>query len=206
MGKWQATINSDGKRIHLGSFGTLEAATAARVEAEIAYKVCRQFPKDHQFSPDDWRYLFFYDESLGRLINAVYRPNGARLGAFADESTADGYRIVTIQGKHLRAHRIIWEYCYEQIPLGLEIDHRNRDRADNRIQNFRLVDSHGNNLNLGPRENSSGFTGVVFNKKDDRWQAQIGFKGKHVYLGQFKDKSTAIAARKQAEQEYGFGE
>jgi len=191
--------------MHLGSFDTYEAARAARVEAELAYKVCRQFPKDHRFSPDDWRYLFVYDEIHGRLINAVDRPNGATAGMFADESISNGYRIVTVHGKHIRAHRIIWEHCNERIPCGLEIDHRNRNRADNRIHNLRLVDSHGNNLNLSPRANNSGVTGVVFSKKDRRWKAQIGFKGKQIYLGQFTDKSTAIAARKQAEQEYGFG-
>ena len=84
------------------------------------------------------------------------------------------------------------------------VHHINGDREDNRIENLRLATRHEQNLNLSRRLSKSEITGVVFNEKDDRWQAQIGFRGKHIYLGQFKEKAAAIAARKSAEINFGF--
>lgn len=49
------------------------------------------------------------------------------------------------------------------------------------------------------RNNTSGCTGVYLNKKQGKWIAQIGFKGKKYYLGAYDDKQDAIRARKQGE-------
>lgn len=38
-----------------------------------------------------------------------------------------------------RAHRVIWMSVNGEIPIGMEIDHKNHDRSDNRIENLRLV-------------------------------------------------------------------
>jgi hypothetical protein len=55
-----------------------------------------------------------------------------------------GYIVgrITVDGEMLeyRAHRVIWIACNGPIPSGMEIDHKNHDRADNRISNLRLVD------------------------------------------------------------------
>lgn len=47
--------------------------------------------------------------------------------------------------------------------------------------------------------NTSGHTGVGFNKKTGMWEAYINFQKKHYHLGRFRDKSEAIRARKEAE-------
>jgi len=52
--------------------------------------------------------------------------------------------------------------------------------------------------------NSSGVTGVYWAKKEQRWAASIGFKGKRYHLGLFERFSDAVEARKEAEQQY-FG-
>ena len=52
--------------------------------------------------------------------------------------------------------------------------------------------------------NSSGVTGVHWVKKEQRWAASIGFKGKRYHLGLFERFSDAVEARKEAEQRY-FG-
>jgi len=54
------------------------------------------------------------------------------------------------------------------------------------------------------KNNSSGVTGVSWDKSRNMWTAQIMFKGEHYQLGRFKNKEDAIAARKQAEVDY-FG-
>ena len=47
--------------------------------------------------------------------------------------------------------------------------------------------------------NTSGHNGVYRNKKNEKWIAQIGFKGKTFYLGSFENIQEAIKARQRAE-------
>lgn len=53
--------------------------------------------------------------------------------------------------------------------------------------------------------NTSGYNGVYFNRKAQKWTAQIGFKGKTYYLGSYQRIEDAAKVRKQAEERI-FGE
>jgi hypothetical protein len=61
----------------------------------------------------------------------------------AGAETAKGYLRVclTVNGRqqHFMAHRIVWVSVNGPLPDGLEIDHRNRDKKDNRISNLEAV-------------------------------------------------------------------
>lgn len=48
--------------------------------------------------------------------------------------------------------------------------------------------------------NTSGYTGVVWDKSRNKWVAQIIFKNKRYHLGRYEDKQIAIEARKAAEE------
>ena len=50
-------------------------------------------------------------------------------------------------------HRAVWEYYYGEIPKDMVIDHINRDRTDNRIENLRLADYRLNRKNVDPEFN-----------------------------------------------------
>lgn len=52
--------------------------------------------------------------------------------------------------------------------------------------------------------NTSGVTGVTFEKQTGRWKAQIFSDGVHRGLGSYKDFDEAVAARRKAEIELGF--
>lgn len=47
--------------------------------------------------------------------------------------------------------------------------------------------------------NTSGHTGVWFNKKNERWCAYINFQKKRIYLGSYAKKEDAVCARRSAE-------
>lgn len=68
-----------------------------------------------------------------------------------------GYKVFTLHldGKRLQIkfHRLIWIAANGLIPEGMMIDHINRDRSDNRLENLNLVDAKGNAQN---RRNYSG--------------------------------------------------
>jgi hypothetical protein len=48
--------------------------------------------------------------------------------------------------------------------------------------------------------NTSGHTGVYFNRKRGKWVAEIRFKGQYYYLGSYADKREAIKARQRGEE------
>ena len=50
--------------------------------------------------------------------------------------------------------------------------------------------------------NSSGYTGVYWDKKREKWVAQIGFKGKNYYLGTYLNLPDAVKARRRGEEMY----
>ena len=48
--------------------------------------------------------------------------------------------------------------------------------------------------------NTSGYTGVYFDRRRRKWAAQITFKGKTYYLGAYADKQEAVRARLRGEE------
>ena len=50
--------------------------------------------------------------------------------------------------------------------------------------------------------NTSGFNGVSWYPKKNKWRASITFQRKHISLGYFDKKGDAIKARKEAEEKY----
>lgn len=73
---------------------------------------------------------------------------------------ADGYVLIMVGGKQVREHRFVWEQAYGPIPPGVEIDHINGVRDDNRIENLRLVTHAQNNRNSAPLELRSYPSGI----------------------------------------------
>lgn len=100
----------------------------------------------------------------------------------------------------LKLHRVI---------MGLErgdrrvVDHLNHNTLDNTTKNLEIKTHQENLMNtIVYKNNSSGTTGVYWNKKDKRWRAFIRYNNKLIHLGNFKEKDDAIKARKTAEVKY----
>lgn len=103
------------------------------------------------------------------------------------------YTRININGEIYLAHRLAWLYTYGVWPS--EIDHINRNKADNRIINLREVKRSTNMANSENRSNNtSGFKGVTFDR--GKWQAQIVYEGKRYNLGRFSSAEDAGKAYK----------
>ena len=90
-------------------------------------------------------------------------------------------------------------------PIGL-VDHKNHNKLDNRKQNLRIVTNQQNVwYQRKNRVLTSRFKGVSWYKKDKKWQVQITFNKKDIYLGRFEDEKRAALAYNVAAQKY-FGE
>lgn len=113
----------------------------------------------------------------------------------------NGYIMVNYKRTLYRAHRICWFLHYKIQPKML--DHKNRNKLDNRIKNLRECTKSQNAINSKKRiNNKSGVTGVYFDKSINKWRAKMMVCGKNINLGIHKDIDLAITARKKAEVKY----
>ncbi len=80
-------------------------------------------------------------------------------------------------------------------PKGLEVDHINMNRQDNRRKNLRLVTRNQNQWNRTKYlSNTSGFKGVHWAPADKLWVARVQFMGKRYHAGSSKIKEVAAKA------------
>lgn len=113
----------------------------------------------------------------------------------------NGYLTIRVDGKTYYAHTLAWLYVYgDWFP---NLDHANRDKADNRISNLRESSKSTNAINAKLRDdNSSGHVGISYHGGNRRkvWAAYINQDGfrKRAF---FETKEEAIAWRKKIQEE-----
>jgi hypothetical protein len=85
------------------------------------------------------------------------------------------------------------------------VDHINRDRADDRVDNLRWATHTEQNVNqvYKRRDNASGVRGVHWSKRSAKWQAQIMVGGTQLHLGYFGDIHDAEACYLSKRRELG---
>lgn len=119
-------------------------------------------------------------------------------------SAGQGYLHGSVHGRKMKAHRVAWAISHGAWPR--IIDHLNGNPADNRICNLRSVDQCLNMLNQRLKSNNtSGVTGVSFDRRRGTWRAEIAWRGRREQLGAFRTKDAAVAARRDAEKRYPVG-
>jgi hypothetical protein len=138
--------------------------------------------------------VFSYNPDTG-VIRRDIVIGGKPIGPIT-QIDPSGYIKTSLMGKQLRGHRLAWLLHYGAFPEdGLEIDHINHDRTDNRICNLRAVTKSVNQHNVsGARpQNKLGLLGV--SKANNKYQAEIVMPGsKRKYLGVFDTPELAHEA------------
>jgi len=90
----------------------------------------------------------------------------------------------------LRMHRVIMGAGKTEW-----VDHINGDTLDNRRGNLRFADPEKNSCNAGiRRDNTTGFKGVTYRAKYNKYSAAIKFRGVTYNLGQHETPEQAHAA------------
>lgn len=114
--------------------------------------------------------------------------------------TASNRFWVLLAPLHLQASRIVWALSNDCDPGHFFVDHKDGDTTNNRIDNLRLS-THSENSRNKPisSRNKSGCVGVGWNKRKNRWAAEINVNNKRIRLGLYKDYNEAVAARRKAE-------
>jgi len=155
--------------------------------------------------------LLDYDPNTGEFMWKVTRSWRAVAGQVAGTlrkshapSSPYGvtYICICVNGRNYSGHRLAWFWVHGKWPKN-ELDHINQNGLDNRIDNLLPATRGENARNMRMhKSNTSGTTGVHF--AHGKWMAEIEYNKNRIYLGFFADKKDAIAARKQAEEDYGF--
>lgn len=147
------------------------------------------------------RELLSYDPESGVFTWRATR-GALKAGATAGSVTDKGYISIYISGRNYRAHRLAWLYMKAVEPAD-EIDHRDRNKTNNRFSNLREATNKQNHENMGlQRNNTSGIRGVYWYKPSGKWMAMIQHNSRQIFLGYFDDIVQAATARRAAERQY----
>ena len=101
----------------------------------------------------------------------------------------NGYVHSSYNGAHHRLHQALMK------PYTGVVDHINGDRTDNRRCNLRIATNKENarNQRIGKR-NTSGYKGVSYDRRHQKYAASICVDGKTKFLGYFLDPVKAAIA------------
>lgn len=109
--------------------------------------------------------------------------------------SASGYAVhyyTDDQGrsKTLYLHRVIMAHALRKAPPGIQVDHINFSRLDNRRVNLRLATRSQNQAHKRRRQDSSSsYKGVTRNT--GKWEARIKYGGQRINLGRFDKPEDA---------------
>lgn len=137
---------------------------------------------------------------LGRL-----RKDGTRKEIFTNNNR--GYRRGSGDGSYpeICRSRLVWFAVNGPIPEGMQINHKNHDRADDNINNLELVTpSENNRYTRRHKDSRSGYKGVTYNKEHNKYSARICVNYKSKFLGYYSCPIEAARAYDKAAREH-FG-
>ena len=141
------------------------------------------------------------------MYNKQHEETGRAIIDLDDVDKVRGYKWslrktgYVISGGGMFLHRLIMNP-----PDNMVIDHINHNPLDNRKENLRICTQQQNSMNKSKCiNNTSGITGVYFDKRRNKWMTYITYNNRRIFLGYFNTKGDAIETRRAAEIKY-FGD
>jgi hypothetical protein len=145
--------------------------------------------------------LLEYSVVTGKLYWRESRGSIAK-GSEAGTVHSSGYICIRVNKKLHWTHRLIWKLVTGSNPLE-QIDHIDRDPANNAWQNLREATNQQNSFNQGTySNNTSGFKGVHWRPDCQKFRSRIKINGRDVHLGYFSTAEKASAAYRLATKKY----
>lgn len=117
----------------------------------------------------------------------------------------DGYLVSqNRQGKMQLLHRWV---LGDGLAARSIVDHINRNRLDNRLENLRVITTQGNSCNHSLFvTNKTGYTGVYYSTIAQRYEAKVGYDGRRILLGTSKHDTVKLAQMYNIAAQHLFGE
>jgi hypothetical protein len=154
-----------------------------------------------------WPWKIFTKKGIAILVDEEDYRVHAKYRWFLDSGGYAAMNIYPIDDNGNKVHKIVTMHrLIIDPPDGFQVDHRDRNRLNNRRSNLRVATHAQNMLNKSKyKSNTSGITGVKWHKREQKWWSEICFQGKNRWLGYFSSKEEASKAYQQAHKKY-FGE
>lgn len=150
--------------------------------------IWKERPRSHFLTARGWRCFDtrFAGKKAGTAHNAGYWQ--------VIFTTKEDGRVAAL------AHRIIWEMHYGPIPKDMEVDHRDGNRLNGRIENLRLCLSAQNKWNAAFKKGYMGFAGVSYDKRRKLrpFYVRLTMHGKVIIIGRYATPEEAHEAWKRA--------
>lgn len=148
-----------------------------------------------------------YEPETGIFTWLKKPANNINIGDIAgakERGTDKNYIAIRIFKKIYYAHRLAIFYMTGEWPDEDKcVDHINRNGDDNRWINIHVVEHSENTHNSKTQSNNiSGFKGVNFCKRSEKWYASININYKHINLGRFDTFDEAVKSRQKANIKY----
>ncbi len=144
--------------------------------------------------------LEMFEYADGKLIRKQ-NSSTAKAGDVAGSKESNGYLRVRIDNHKYLIHQVIFLMHYGYLPK--TIDHINRIKDDNRIENLREATVKQNSYNSALEVKSkSGIKNVQWIKHMDKWQVRMRLDKSNKVIGYFKDKELAELVAIEARSKY----
>ena len=126
----------------------------------------------------------YYDATTGAWH---HKQTGQEAGSLH----RNGYVRLWVKGQEYLAHRLAWLWVYKVDPAGMQIDHIDMDKTNNKISNLRLA-THGQNNHHKRTWSNTGIKGII--KYKGKYRATIDHQNTRYYLGTFNSLELAVKA------------
>ncbi|HBQ1985731.1 HNH endonuclease signature motif containing protein [Klebsiella pneumoniae] len=131
---------------------------------------------------------FNYDGNTGLLL---WKGSNKIAGTIAKTGYVKvSYKTEEGKYKTYSAHRLIYQMHNGLIDDSQQIDHINRVRHDNRIENLRLATPSQNSSNAIAQRGVTGVKGVQ-PAKGGKFKVAIEHEGKHIHCGMYPSQALA---------------
>lgn len=115
-----------------------------------------------------------------------------------NKSNTVAYVSTRVSRKKTKMHHLILKK-----KDGYVVDHLDKNPLNNQRFNLRHLTISQNNLNRRiPINNTTGYTGIVYRAKTNRWLVNIGFNNRRIHIGSYLSFEEAKRARIDAEEKY----
>ena len=157
---------------------------------------------NNMFNQSTLKSILSYNENTGLFVWLDCKTRARRNGKIAGTLTKNKRIHITINKKRFYAHRLAWLYVYGIWPVNF-IDHINGIFDDNRIVNLRECNRLENQQNIRKptKSNKSGYLGVSYDKKLNKFKVGIGINYKVKYLGYYESAKEASEVYLKAKRE-----
>ena len=125
------------------------------------------------------------------------RANRIKVGEVAGVVSVKGYVVVRVDYIDVFAHHVVWALRFGEYP-STSLDHINRIKTDNRIENLREATASDNAANCESKGRTSKYVGVSLDRGRGTWIAQIMKGGRNQYIGRYQSEEDAALAYNRA--------